>query len=154
MAVRTHGIASSRSKSRKAHFQAPSSERRVILSAPVSKELKEKYGDDTVASITQYRTILTGVLFQIRSIPIRKDDEVVVARGSQKGREGKITNVYRLKFSIFVEKIVRDKSNGQSVPIPLHPSKVVITKLHLDKDREQIIERMAKGREAVKSKSA
>jgi large subunit ribosomal protein L26e len=38
------GIASSRSKSRKAHFQAPSSERRVILSAPVSKELKEKYG--------------------------------------------------------------------------------------------------------------
>lgn len=78
----------------------------------------------------------------------------VVARGSQKGREGKITNVYRLKFSIFVEKIVRDKSNGQSVPIPLHPSKVVITKLHLDKDREQIIERMAKGREAVKSKSA
>ncbi|KAJ5357044.1 hypothetical protein N7517_011653 [Penicillium concentricum] len=133
MAVRTHGIASSRSKSRKAHFQAPSSERRVILSAPVSKELKEKYG--------------------IRSIPIRKDDEVVVARGSQKGREGKITNVYRLKFSIFVEKIVRDKSNGQSVPIPLHPSKVVITKLHLDKDREQIIERIAKGREAAKSKS-
>ena len=40
------------------------------------------------------------------------------------------------------------------MPIPLHPSKVVITKLHLDKDREQIIERMAKGREAVKSKSA
>lgn len=82
---------------------------------------------DAGASMTQYTTILTSVLWQIRSIPIRKDDEVgkfhswcnlkitsrswnwlfyaVVARGSQKGREGKITNVYRLKFSIFVEKV-------------------------------------------------
>ncbi|KAJ5506958.1 hypothetical protein N7453_005915 [Penicillium expansum] len=134
MAVRTHGIASSRSKSRKAHFQAPSSERRVILSAPSPRNSRRST--------------------ESAPFPIRKDDEVVVTRGSQKGREGKITNVYRLKFSIFVEKIVRDKSNGQSVPIPLHPSKVVITKLHLDKDREQIIERIAKGREAVKSKSA
>jgi hypothetical protein len=37
------GIASSRRKSRKAHFSAPSSERRVIMSAPLSKELREKY---------------------------------------------------------------------------------------------------------------
>ena len=36
-------IASSRRKSRKAHFSAPSSERRVIMSAPLSKELREKY---------------------------------------------------------------------------------------------------------------
>jgi hypothetical protein len=37
------GLASSRRKSRKAHFSAPSSERRVIMSAPLSKELREKY---------------------------------------------------------------------------------------------------------------
>ena len=36
-------LASSRSKSRKAHFSAPSSERRVIMSAPLSKELREKH---------------------------------------------------------------------------------------------------------------
>lgn len=35
------GIASSRRKSRKAHFSAPSSVRRVIMSAPLSKELRE-----------------------------------------------------------------------------------------------------------------
>ncbi|OOF98670.1 ribosomal protein L24 [Aspergillus sclerotioniger CBS 115572] len=134
MAVRNSSLASSRRKSRAAHFNAPSSERRVILSAPLSSELRAKYN--------------------VRSIPIRKDDEVVVVRGSNKGREGKVTSVYRLKWAIHVERISRDKSNGQSVPIPLHPSKVVIKKLHLDKDREQILERIAKGREAVKSKSA
>ncbi|OJJ78189.1 hypothetical protein ASPBRDRAFT_37390 [Aspergillus brasiliensis CBS 101740] len=78
----------------------------------------------------------------------------MVVRGSNKGREGKVTSVYRLKWAIHVERISRDKSNGQSVPIPLHPSKVVIKKLHLDKDREAILERVGKGREAVKAKSA
>lgn len=34
---------SSRRKSRKAHFEAPSSVRRNIMSAPLSKELREKY---------------------------------------------------------------------------------------------------------------
>ena len=41
--VRSLGIASSRRKSRKAHFGAPSSERRFIMSAPLSKELREKH---------------------------------------------------------------------------------------------------------------
>ena len=36
-------ISSSRRKSRKAHFSAPSSIRRNIMSAPLSKELREKY---------------------------------------------------------------------------------------------------------------
>jgi large subunit ribosomal protein L26e len=127
-------ISSSRRKSRKAHFNAPSSVRRVIMSAPLSKELREKHN--------------------VRSIPIRKDDEVTIVRGTNKGREGKITSVYRLKWCVHVERVVREKSNGQSVPLPIHPSKVVITKLKLDKDREQILERISKGREAVKAKSA
>lgn len=38
------GLASSRRKSRKTHFSAPSSERRNIMSAPLSKELREKHG--------------------------------------------------------------------------------------------------------------
>ncbi|OQD73412.1 hypothetical protein PENDEC_c015G02588 [Penicillium decumbens] len=134
MTVRNHGLASSRSKSRKAHFQAPSSERRIRMSATLSKELREKYN--------------------VRSIPLRKDDEVTIVRGSNKGREGKITSVYRLKYIVHVERVVREKTNGQSVPLGISPSNCVITKLHLDKDREQILARIAKGREAVKSKSA
>lgn len=80
-------------------------------------------------------------------MPIRKDDEVTVVRGSNKGREGKVTSVYRLKYIIHIERVVKEKSNGQSVPIGVHPSKVVITKLKLDKDRESILERIKVGRE-------
>ncbi|KAG9205916.1 hypothetical protein B5807_09594 [Epicoccum nigrum] len=125
-------VSSSRRNSRKAHFSAPSSVRRVIMSAPLSKELREKYG--------------------VRSIPVRKDDEIQVVRGSNKGREGKINSVYRLKYCIHVNGIVREKSNGQSVPVPIATSKVVITKLKLDKDREQILERKGAGRAAKKEK--
>ena len=90
-------------------------------------------------------------MVQVRSTPIRKDDEVTVVRGSNKGREGKVTSVYRLKWVVHVDRVVREKSNGQSVPLGIAPSKVVITKLRMDKDREQILERIAKGREAAKS---
>ncbi|KAL2214936.1 60S ribosomal protein L26-1 [Thermoascus aurantiacus ATCC 26904] len=135
MAVQGKEISSSRRKSRKAHFSASSGERRIIMSAPLSKELREKYN--------------------VRAIPIRKDDEVTIVRGSNKGREGKVTSVYRLKYVIHVERVNREKSNGQSVPIGIHPSKVVITKLKLDKDREKILERIGKGREArAKAKAA
>ncbi|KAK5789204.1 hypothetical protein VI817_008328 [Penicillium citrinum] len=117
-----------------AHFSAPSSQRRVLMSAPLSTELRQEKN--------------------VRSIPIRVGDYVTITRGSQKGREGKVTASYRLKFVIHVEKVSRDKTNGQSVPIPIAPSKVVITKLHMDKDREDILARIAKGREAVQNKSA
>ncbi|CRK14426.1 60S ribosomal protein L26-1 like [Verticillium longisporum] len=119
---------SSRRKSRAAHFSAPSSDRRTIMSAPLSKELREKYN--------------------ARSIPIRKDDEVTIVRGANKGREGKVTAVYRLKYVIHIERVTREKTSGQSVPIGIHPSKVVVNKLKLDKDRESILERIKRGREA------
>merc|ERR1711977_694933 len=121
------GLASSRRKSRKLHYDAPSSTRRVILSAPLSKELREKHN--------------------VRSIPIRKDDEVTIVRGSNKGREGKVTAVYRLKYVIHIERVTRDKASGQSVPLGIHPSNVVINKLKLDKDREDILARSKVGRE-------
>ncbi|KAL1873085.1 hypothetical protein VTK73DRAFT_1137 [Phialemonium thermophilum] len=133
MAKVNKSVHSSRRKSRKAHFTAPSSVRRVIMSAPLSKELREKYN--------------------VRSIPIRKGDEVQVVRGSNKDKEGKVTSVYRLKYVIHIERVTREKTSGQSVPVGIHPSKVVITKLKLDKDRENILERIKNGREqALKGK--
>ncbi|KAJ2980259.1 hypothetical protein NUW58_g6994 [Xylaria curta] len=118
-------VSSSRRKARRAHFQAPSSIRRNIMSAPLSRELREKYN--------------------VRSIPVRKDDEVQIVRGSNKGREGKVTSVYRLKYQIHIERVTREKVSGQSVPLGIHPSNVVITKLKLDKDRENILERIKAG---------
>lgn len=51
-------VTSSRRKNRKRHFSAPSHIRRKLMTAPLSKELKQKYN--------------------VRNIPIRKDDEVQV----------------------------------------------------------------------------
>jgi len=51
---------------------------------------------------------------------------------------------------VHIERLTREKSNGQSMPIGIAPSKVVITKLKLDKDRENILTRRSEGREASK----
>ncbi|KAL0079323.1 translation protein SH3-like domain-containing protein [Phycomyces blakesleeanus] len=114
-------VSSDRSKSRKAHFTAPSSIRRKIMSAPLSKELREKHS--------------------ARSIPVRKDDEVMVVRGTYKGREGKIVQVYRKKWVIHIDRVTREKVNGATVPIGIHPSKVVVTNLKIDKSRQAILDR-------------
>ncbi|KAG7400029.1 hypothetical protein PHYBOEH_007097 [Phytophthora boehmeriae] len=124
-------VSSSRRKSRKAHFGAHSTQRRVLMSAPLSKDLQNKYN----------RLALHGIAGTVRSLPIRKEDEVMIVRGSQKSREGRVTAVYRKKFVIHVERVVREKANGASVPIGIDASKVVITKLKLDKDRKKILER-------------
>lgn len=62
-------------------------------------------------------------------------------RGKYAGREGKVTQVYRKKWVIHVDRVQRDKSNGATAPIGIHPSNVVITTLKLDKDRRAILDR-------------
>ncbi|KAF9997408.1 hypothetical protein BGZ65_007015 [Modicella reniformis] len=69
------------------------------------------------------------------------DDEVLVVRGIYKGREGKVVEVYRCKWVIHIERVNREKANGASVPFGIHPSKVVVSKHDLDKDRKVIFER-------------
>merc|ERR1712176_1467095 len=113
--------ASSRRKSRKAHFTADSSSRRKIMSTSLSKELQAKYN--------------------VRSVPVRKDDEVMVVRGIYKNREGKVIACYRRKYVINVERITRDKANGAQVNVGIQPSNCIITKLKLDKDRKAILDR-------------
>eukprot|EP00928_Gymnodinium_smaydae_P088527 TRINITY_DN725_c1_g1_i1.p2 TRINITY_DN725_c1_g1~~TRINITY_DN725_c1_g1_i1.p2 ORF type:complete len:134 (-),score=35.04 TRINITY_DN725_c1_g1_i1:80-481(-) len=125
-------VSISRRKSRKAHFTAPSHIRRKLMSAPLSKDLRTKYA--------------------VRSLPIRRDDEVMIMRGHYHDREGKVTQVYRKKWRIHIERVTRDKANGQTVPVGIHPSKVVITKLKLDKDRKALLER--KNRSNSKAKNS
>lgn len=126
-------VSSSRRKSRKRHFQAPSHIRRKLMSAPLSKELRQKYN--------------------VRSMPIRKDDEVQVVRGHYKGNQvGKVVQSYRKKFVVYIERIQREKANGSNVYVGVHPSKCVIVKLKMDKDRKKILDRRAKGRLAALNK--
>jgi len=91
------------------------------MSSSLSKELRAKYN--------------------ARSLPVRKDDEVRIVRGKYKGREGKVTQVYRKKWVIHVDRVQRDKSNGATASIGIHPSNVVITTIKLDKDRRAILDR-------------
>jgi len=91
------------------------------MSAPLSKELRGKY--------------------HVRSIPLRKEDEVQVTRGHYKGQQGKIVNCYRKKWVIHIERLQREKANGATVPVGFDPSKVEVVKLKIDKDRKAILER-------------
>mmetsp|Transcript_4703 Transcript_4703/g.14237 ORF Transcript_4703/g.14237 Transcript_4703/m.14237 type:complete len:120 (+) Transcript_4703:292-651(+) len=104
------------------------------MSVSLSKDLQQKYN--------------------VRAMPVRKDDEVQVVRGIYKNREGKVTACYRRKYIIHVERITRDKANGAQVNVGVQPSNCVITKLKLDKDRKKILERKALGRTRKKEDAA
>ena len=126
-------LTSKPSKQRKRLFTAPLHVRYKILSAPLAPELREKYG--------------------FRSLPVRVGDKVQVMRGDFKGFEGKILSVDRKKFRITIEGITREKVDGTTINVPIHPSKVMITELNLDdKWRRKIIERKSKAKEELKRK--
>ncbi len=97
---------------RKRLFQAPAHRRYRYFSAPLSPDLKKKHGTN--------------------AIPVRMGDTVRIMRGDRKGLEGKITRVNREKYRVFVEGVTRSKVDGTTIPVPLHPSKVMITSLNLD----------------------
>jgi large subunit ribosomal protein L26e len=65
---------------------------------------------------------------------------------------GKVIQTYRKKWVIHIERIQRDKANGATVSVGIHPSKVEIVKLKLDKDRKAILERKDRKRLADKGK--
>ena len=103
------------------------------MSAPLSKDLRQKYN--------------------VRSLAIRKDDEVQVTRGHFKSQQvGKVMQVYRKKWVIHIERIQREKANGATVNVGIHPSKVEIIKLKLDKDRKKILERKNRSKLSDKGK--
>ena len=119
------GVSSQRRKSRKAHFTAPSSLRRKMMSCHLSKELQTKYS--------------------CKSIPVRKGDTVHIKTGSMengvKGKVGKVMTVYRRRWCIHVEKVVKDKKNGSQVQVPIDASNCEITQLKLDKSRKALLAR-------------
>lgn len=86
------------------------------MSSPLSKELRQKYN--------------------VRSMPIRKDDEVQVVRGHYKGQQiGKVVQVYRKKYVIYIERVQREKANGTTVHVGIHPSKVGVSESAREKRR-------------------
>ncbi|MEM1588858.1 MAG: 50S ribosomal protein L24 [Candidatus Bathyarchaeia archaeon] len=118
------------SKQRKRLFQAPDHMRYKHFAAPLSPELRKTHGT--------------------RCLPVRRGDTVRVMRGDHKGFEGKVFRVDRKKYRIYIEGLTREKVDGTTVLIPIHPSKVMITKLNLeDKWRREILERRKRGKEVA-----
>jgi len=109
-------------KQRKGLHQAPLHKRYKSFSAPLSPELKKSHNTN--------------------SIPVRTGDTVKLMRGDRKGFEGKVASVDRTKYRIFVEGVTREKVDGTTALIPIHPSKIMITRLNLDdKWRREILKR-------------
>jgi large subunit ribosomal protein L26e len=121
--MKRHQIASKRRVQRKLQLGAPSSVKRKLMSSHLNKSLREQY--------------------KIRSLPIKRGDEVKILKGKAKGKSGKVVQVYRKRNVIYVDKVQRDKQNGQTVFLPIKPSYCVIEKLFINKDRTKTIEKRA-----------
>lgn len=99
-------------KQRKRMYLAPVTDRYRRFSAPLSSKLKDSQGTS--------------------SVPVRKGDTVMIMRGDRKGSEGKVNQIDRKNYRLFVDGATREKVDGTTIPVPIHPSKVMITRLNLD----------------------
>ncbi len=109
-------------KQRKRLYEAPYHSRSHAFSGHLSSELRGSHNS--------------------RTLPVKKGDTVRVLRGDYKGYEGKIQRVSRKSYRIFVDGINREKADGTSIPVGIHPSKIEVIKLDLDdKWRTKILER-------------
>jgi len=109
-------------KQRKMLYDAPAHVRHRLLAAHLSQGLRASH--------------------EVKSLAVRSGDTVRVMRGDHRGVEGKVTRVDLAKYRVYVEGLTREKVDGTTVFLPVHPSKVVITRLNLDdKWRKKILER-------------
>jgi len=101
---------------------APLHLRHKLISANLSKELRKKYNR--------------------RNLSLRKGDVVRIMVGKFRNSKGKITEVNCQNLKIYIENIMRKKSDGSNVPIPIDPSNVQIIEPAIqDKKRIKILER-------------
>ncbi len=102
-------------KQRKYLHNMPNHLRQKQMSATLDKSLRTKYG--------------------IRSLEVRKGDEVYVMRGKFKKKSGKIVEVDVKNSRLAIENIQNTKRDGAKVHVWIHPSKVKIKTVIDDKKR-------------------
>lgn len=102
-------------KQRKARYNAPLHVRGKFLAAPLSGDLRQKYG--------------------IRSLRIITGDTVLVLRGDFAGEEGVIDGVDVTNSRVLVHGVSVTKADGTEVPRPVPASNVQIRKLNLKDSR-------------------
>ncbi|MFO7792834.1 MAG: 50S ribosomal protein L24 [Candidatus Saliniplasma sp.] len=111
-------------KQRKKRENAPHHTKRKIMSSTLSSDLRDKYG--------------------IKSLPVRKGDEVEIMRGSFKGLINKIAEVDRRNEKVYIENVTVQKADESKEPYGVHPSNLKIVDLNLSdpwrKDKVQSIQ--------------
>lgn len=75
--------------------------------------------------------------YNIRSLEVRKGDEVKIMRGKFKKKVGKVLEVNRKDMKVQVEGITLTKKDGNKVNVWFHPSKLKIIKID-DSDKKRI----------------
>lgn len=111
-------------KQRKRLYTAPLHRRIKMMTAPLSHELRSKYG--------------------VRRLPVRQGDRVTVFQNKHADDEikGRVIKVLPKKYAIHIESFSKEKADGTIVSFPVHPSNVVIVGLNLkDKKRRELIKR-------------
>jgi len=91
---------------------APLHLRRKMISSHLSKELRQQY--------------------KRRAVPVRKGDEVEIMRGKFFKKKGKVSKVDYKNYKIYVEGVMRKRTTGIEVQVPISPSNVRITNLNLE----------------------
>jgi large subunit ribosomal protein L24 len=113
------------SKQRARIYKANIFEKHKLMSARLSKDLRNKYN--------------------VKKMPIRKGDIVYVTSGDFVGTEGKIIDTYHKKQRLSIDGIAREKADKSKITYPIHISKVIIRRFgKVDKSRKKILERRAK----------
>ena len=109
-------------KQRKYRANAPLHIRRKLMSANLSKTLKQSHGK--------------------KNFPLRKDDKVKIMKGEFKKKTGKIESVDLKRLRTTIEGINRTKKDGTKIKVYFSPSNLQIQELNLeDKKRRIAIER-------------
>ena len=99
-------------KQRKYSANAPLHIKRKMLSANLSKPLREKH--------------------KIRNIEVRKGDKVIIMRGKFKKKQGKIIEIKTKLLKVYIEEIQIKKTDGSKTNVPLKASNLQIIELNLD----------------------
>ncbi len=118
-----HWVASKQPrKQRKYRANAPLHIRRKLMSANLSKTLKQRY--------------------EKKNFPLRKGDKVKIMKGEFKKKTGKIELVDLKRLRATIEGLNRTKKDGTKIKVYFSPSNLQIQELDLeDKKRRIAIER-------------
>jgi len=98
-------------RQRRALYEAHTTERRRRMSAPLSRDLRKRYGR--------------------RQIPLRKGDTVRIVSGSFKGREERVAKVDRRSYSVTLDNVTGKTGEAKLKPLPIRPSHLVLVRLNL-----------------------